>query len=251
MSVAKNPAEIMDVLRKLQALDDEIRDIAVGRDALVENMERLKRVLHHLDRELEDKRGKLTEAETWHRNKTSELETEREKLNKGKSKLSGVTRSKEYIAVNRELDIARKNIAQKEEEVANLIKAIDEFREAIAKEGAKVGDLRAQAEHTEHDNAERLGVLQARIAEVDVRRKVVTAQLDDSIVKRYDRIKDKREGVAVVAVKDGGCSGCHMQLQPRFVESILRATALQACPHCSRYLYALTASNPDGSVVSL
>ncbi len=250
MSVT-TPAEIMDVLRKMQALDDEIRDIRVGRDALVGNMERLKKVLNHLDRELDDKRGKLAEAETWYRNKTNELEAEREKLNKGKSKLSGVTRSKEYIAVNKELDIARKNIAQKEEEVANLMKAIEEFREAIAKEEAKVGDLRAQAEHTERDNAERLAVMEARIAEVDVRRAKVTAPIDQAIVTRYARIAKAREGIAVVAVKDGGCSGCNMQLQPRFVENILRASSLSACPHCSRYLYPSTMVDADGGIVAL
>lgn len=250
MSVT-TPAEIMDTLRKMQALDDEIRDIRVGRDALVGNMERLKKVLNHLDRELDDKRGKLAEAETWYRNKTNELEAEREKLNKGKSKLSGVTRSKEYIAVNKELDIARKNIAQKEEEVANLMKAIEEFREAIAKEGAKVGDLRAQAEHTERDNAERLAVMEARIAEVDVRRAKVTAVIDQAIVTRYARIAKARDGIAVVAVKDGGCSGCNMQLQPRFVENILRASSLSACPHCSRYLYPSTMVDSDGGIVAL
>lgn len=250
MSVT-TPAEIMDVLRKMQALDDEIRDIRVGRDALAGNMERLKKVLNHLDRELDDKRGKLAEAETWYRNKTNELEAEREKLNKGKSKLSGVTRSKEYIAVNKELDIARKNIAQKEEEVANLMKAIDEFREAIAKEEAKVGDLRAQAEHTERDNAERLAVMEARIAEVDVRRVKAIGNLDKTIVARYGRIAKARDGIAVVAVKDGGCSGCNMQLQPRFVESILRASSLSACPHCSRYLYPSTMVDADGGIVAL
>ncbi len=250
MSVT-TPAEIMDVLRKMQALDDEIRDIRVGRDALVGNMERLKKVLNHLDRELDDKRGKLAEAETWYRNKTNELQAERDKLDKGKSKLSGVTRSKEYIAVNKELDIARKNIAQKEEEVANLMKAIDEFREAIAKEEAKVGDLRAQAEHTERDNAERLAVMEARIAEVDVRRAKVTAPIDQAIVTRYARISKARDGIAVVAVKDGGCSGCNMQLQPRFVENILRASSLSACPHCSRYLYPSTMIDADGGIVAL
>lgn len=248
---ASTPAEIMDVLRKLQAIDDEIRDIRTSRDALVGNMERLRKVLHHLDRELEDKRGKLTEAETWYRNKSSELESEREKLNKGKSKLSGVTRSKEYIAVNKELDIARKNIAQKEEEVANLMKAIDEFRDAIASEGAKVEDLRAQAAHTERDNTERLAAMDNRIAEVDVRRGRVTAALDRSIVSRYDKIAKARDGIACVAVRDGGCSGCNMQLQPRFVENVLRASSLSCCPHCSRYLYPLTALDVDGSIAVL
>ena len=48
-AMVQKPTEIMDVLRKLQALDDEIRDIRDGRNALVANMERLHTVLSHLD----------------------------------------------------------------------------------------------------------------------------------------------------------------------------------------------------------
>jgi len=249
-AMVQKPTEIMDVLRKLQALDDEIRDIRDGRNALVANMERLHTVLSHLDRELAEKRGKLAEAESWNRKKSSELDEERDKLSKAKGKLTGVTRSKEYVAVNKELENVRKTISQREDEVQSLVKAIGEFREAIAREDQKVQDLRSQAQAEEHANKERLAGMEKKIADVDSRRQVITAKLDRSIVSRYAKIAQARDGIAVVPVVDNGCKGCHIQLQPRFIESIMRGSSIVTCPSCSRYLYAETSHDASGAVVT-
>jgi predicted nucleic acid-binding Zn-ribbon protein len=249
--MAQSPTEILDVLRKLQALDDEIRDIRTLRETRMERLERLRKVLDHMNRELDDKRGKLTEAEKWQTTKAAELEAERDKLNKAKGKLSGVTRSREYVAVNKELDTIRKNIATREDEVANLIKAVGEFREAIDGQEAKFGDLRKEAQLEERANVEQLTAMDAKIAEVDQRRAAISSGLDKAVVDRYHKIGKARDGRAVVPVKDGSCGGCHMLLQPRFVEMVLRGSSIVMCPHCSRYLYADKVIDPNGQVAAL
>jgi len=234
---ATSPVEIIAVLRKMQALDDEIRDIKARKAERLDQLERLRKVIAHMQREIEDKRGKLTEAEQWHRTKSGELEAEKERLLKAKGKLSGVTRSREYVAVNKELEVIRKNISTKEDEIENLVTAIDDFRAAIAKEEAKFRDWQAEADEAERDNQASLDAMQVKISDVDVRRKVMTAQIERAVVSRYERISQARDGRAVVAMKEGTCSGCNMALQPRFAEMVLRATSLVQCPHCSRYLY--------------
>lgn len=244
-----NPHETLDVLRRLQALDDEVRDIVERRDAIVQTLTQLGKVLDQFDRGLAEKRDKLAEAATWHRQKTEELESAREKLSKGKSKLAGVTRSKEYVAVNKELENARKEITQKEDEVAKLQVAIEEFRAVIAKDEVKVRDLRAEAQQTELASKESLGVMEKKIAEVDERRSIVTAKVDRGIVARFTKIARARGGRAVVAVSGGCCQGCHMYLQPAIVEHLMRGSSLVVCPHCQRYLYGETSHDADGNAV--
>ena len=236
-AIATSPQEIINVLRKLQALDDETREIRNRRAERMEHLERLRKVIAHMQREIDDKRGKLTEAETWHKTKSAELDADKDRLSKSKSKLSGVTRSREYVAVNKELDIIRKNIATKEDEVAQLVVAIDEFRAAIAKEEEKFRDWRAEADEAERDNQASLDSMDVKIAEVDGRRKAIAAQVERSIVSRYHKIAEARQGRGVVEMTNDICTGCNMALQPRFAEMVLRATSLVQCPHCSRYLY--------------
>ncbi len=249
MATLTEAQKIIDVLRRLQAIDDEIRDVREGRDAMTGNLERLHRVLEMRDGQLEEMRGKLTEAESWFTKKSAELEVEKEKLVKAKGKLSGVTRSKEYVAVNREMDNIRKNLANREDEVSRLTVAIDEFRATIQREDEKVAHMRKVADDEAQGNEAALGEMNATINAAEDRRGEIATELSGGIVRRYAKIFKARDGVAVTGLADGVCSGCNMVLQPRFVEQILRGSSIIQCPHCSRYLFDGSGHDHDGNAI--
>lgn len=244
-----NPRQIIDVLRKLQAIDDEIRDVRETRNGMVSNLEKLETVLEMREGQLGEMREKLSEAESWHRKKSAELEDEREKLNRAKAKLNTVTRSKEYVAVNRELDNVRKNIQNREDEVEKLTLAIEDFRSTIEREDEKVKDLRAAAEAEAANNRGALDEMDGKIGEVEKRRNEIAAGVERNILRRYKKVFDARDGVGVVAVVDDSCGGCNMVVQPRFIEAILRGSSLVQCPFCSRFLYMDTVMDEDGNPV--
>lgn len=246
MSNVTDPSEIIDVLRKLQSIDDKIRSVREGRDGLLENFEKLNKVLEHRDSQLDVMRGKLAEAETWHTKKSNELEVEREKLAVAKNKLRGVTRSREYVAVNRELHNIRKSLGHREDEVSRLTTAIEEFRATIDLENGKVKEMRGQADDEAANNSSSLTEMNGRIDGAEERREAVSKQLDAGIVRRYNRISKARDGVSVTRVVDGVCSGCNMVLQPRFVEQIMRGSSLVQCSHCSRYLFIEIVHDENG-----
>ena len=249
MAVVTEPKEILDVLRKLQSIDDEIRDVREGRDAMVSNLTKLNSVLEERESQLTEMREKLGEAETWYTKKTNDLELEREKLQKAKVKLNGVSRSREYVAVNRELDNIRKNIGHREDEVERLNLAIDEFRSTIEVEDEKVRDLRAAAEAEEINNRDALSTMEGRISEVNVRRTAITDQIDRRLVRRYEKIFKARDSIAVVALVDGACGGCQMNAPPRLIEAILRGSSLIQCPYCNRFLFQESSHDEDGAPV--
>jgi len=251
MAVATGPREILDVLRKLQAIDDEIRDVRESRDAMVGNLSRLNSVLTQRAEQLVEMRAKLGEAESWFTKKSTDLELEREKLQKAKTKMSSVSRSREYVAVNRELDNIRKNIGHREDEVERLNTAIEEFRTTIDSEEEKVRDLRAMAETEEANSRDSLGEMDTKISEVNVRRETITIQIDKKLVRRYEKIFKARESSAVVAMVSDACGGCQMVAPPRLIVQILRGSSLVQCPYCNRYMYQDTAHNEDGEVVTV
>lgn len=245
-----NPQQIIDVLRRLQTIDDEIRDVRSKRNGMVSNLEKLESVLETREGQLTEMRGKLTEAESWHRKKTAELEDEREKLNRAKIKLTTVTRSKEYVAVNRELDNIRRNIQNREDEVEKLTIAIEEFRSTIEREDEKVRDLRAMATNESATNQDSLAEMDGRIAAVESRRNEIATGVDRAIMRRYRKVFDARDGTAVVKIVDeNACGGCQMVVQPRFVEAILRGTSLVQCPFCSRFLFVESTADENGQPV--
>lgn len=248
MAVVTEPTQILDVLRKLQAIDDDIRDVRESRDAMVSNLDKLNTVLEQRESQLNEMREKLGEAETWHVKKSNDLELERDKLQKAKGKLNTVSRSREYVAVNRELDNIRKSIGYREDEVERLTQAIDEFRSTIEVEDEKVKDLRAAAETEALNNRDALSDMEGRIDSVRDRRQAIVDQLDRRVVKRYEKIFKARESVAVVALLDDACGGCQMNAPPRLIEAIMRGSSLVQCPYCNRFLFQDSSHEPDGEV---
>ena len=59
----------------------------------------------------------------------------------------------------------------------------------------------------------------------------------EELLKRYNKIKDFRDGVAVVPVKDGSCQGCFMSLMPQLFQEVRQNTEIYYCPHCNRIIY--------------
>lgn len=251
MTVVTDPREVLDVLRKLQAIDDEIRDVRESRDGMVGNLTRLNTVLSQRSEQLAEMRNKLGEAETWFTKKSTDLELEREKLQKAKTKMSAVSRSREYVAVNRELDNIRKNIGHREDEVERLKTAIEEFRSTIDAEEQKVEDLRAMAEAEEANSRDALAEMDGKIEEVNVRREKIATQIDRKLVRRYEKIFKARDGKAVVAMIGDACGGCQMNAPPRLIVQILRGSSLVQCPYCNRYMYRDSAHNEDGEAVAV
>ena len=63
------------------------------------------------------------------------------------------------------------------------------------------------------------------------------ANINAEIFKRYQRIREKKDGVAVVPVADGFCGGCSIALPPQLINDVLKGEDLVACRNCLRILY--------------
>jgi predicted nucleic acid-binding Zn-ribbon protein len=53
------------------------------------------------------------------------------------------------------------------------------------------------------------------------------------------KVARQRKGLALVAVRDELCGGCHVRVMPKLIQEVRRATGLIACDSCKRFLYVL------------
>ena len=224
-------------LIELQEIDDEIRGFALSRDELAGNLERLRNILAQMGGALADKREKLAEAQRFHDEKRIDLQADSERMMTAKSKLAGVTRTKEYAAMQRELDNLRKQFSDDEAELKRLAEAIAEYKTAIASEEAKLEELSSEVAREEASSAGRLAELNKTIDTIAARKKTIVAALPHALVSRYNRLLDRRDGKAVVLAAGGHCSGCRMMIPPQRFISIQRGETLHSCSSCQRFLY--------------
>lgn len=229
--------EATTALVDLQTIDDEILEHKQQRDELAGNLERLQAILDRMGASLDDKRERLVEARRFHEDKRLELEADSDRMVTAKKKLAAVTRTKEYAAMQREVDNLRKKYTEDEAELKRLADAINEYTAAIEVEEARHAELSDEAARERDANADRIGRLDATIAEISKRKTGIISKLPKGLVGRYNRLLERREGKAVVAAVAGRCQGCRMMLPPQLYIMVQRGEKLETCPSCQRFVY--------------
>lgn len=76
-----------------------------------------------------------------------------------------------------------------------------------------------------------------QIAALEARRAEVAAGIEEDLLRRYDRLRASKGGLAVVAVRGGICDGCHVAIPQRVVSRLQKdPDYLAACDGCGRLL---------------
>ena len=65
----------------------------------------------------------------------------------------------------------------------------------------------------------------------------VASMLDPSLVRRFEMIFERRDGLAVVAARNYSCTGCHMNIAPQLFNLLQREDRIHTCPNCNRVVY--------------
>jgi predicted nucleic acid-binding Zn-ribbon protein len=69
-------------------------------------------------------------------------------------------------------------------------------------------------------------------------RAVIIAALDQRVLRMFEVVAQRRNGVAVAEARDGVCTICHVRLRPQVFNNVLRSTEIVQCDSCQRILYA-------------
>lgn len=229
--------EILKGLHALQKVDLEILELQRAGDAHPKRLAELDQQLSSARAAVEVERGRSSDNERARRDKEAEIQAEKEKVKKWESRLADMRTTREYAALAREIDIAKKAILNQEEELKALVDQSAELRRALSD---KEAELRRREDGTAAERTEltsKIGSLTSQVKELSEKRAEVAKNADPGLVGRYDAIRKKR-GSGVVPVVNGICKGCNMRLPPQ-LQNILRSGAtIEACPSCQRLIYA-------------
>lgn len=151
---------------------------------------------------------------------------------------------KEYEALDKEIRDAsekeqqlRKDIQKEEKDLEDLLLVIEKQERQIAldEDELKEESARIQAEGDSK---------KSRYEELLTEEKSVSPGLDEEILFKFERIIRNKEGLGIVPIVNGCCSGCHIILPMQFVNEVRTEEKIQFCPYCSRILYFQSAMDP-------
>jgi predicted nucleic acid-binding Zn-ribbon protein len=236
--------EKLKALEELQQIDLEVNDVRAELEGIAPRRAEVEVKVKEARRSYDDEQGRLDGNERERRQLETLLGMERDKVKKWEGRLGEIRTPREYAALSREIDIARKsNDTQSEQlraltaQAAEIQKALEERAEWLAEqEEATQGELegldgrRAQVEK--------------RLQDLESRRVEAARAVEPSLLARYENIKRRRAGVALAPVVGMTCKGCHRNVPPQLAITLQRADSIETCPNCHRIIYAAEALNP-------
>ncbi len=159
-----------------------------------------------------------------------------------KQKLS-VRNNREYLALEKEIEMQQLEIAEAEKEIAKLTEELEGSEE--------VEGIQAQMEKVQEEIEDKSKLLEARkkeldeilaetgreLEELEALREKYWEAMDERLRRAYLRIRNNfMNRMAVVTIERDACGGCHSQVPPQRQLDIARRQKIIVCENCGRIL---------------
>lgn len=228
--------DVLTLLARLQSVADEIDRIDGRRKTAAEARDRIESDLLGAQESLEKCRERLHNLDIERRKRELSLKSERDRMQRVKSRLGDVKTSREYQAVLGEISAAKQMVTEQEEALVKDQDALDgvsrEIQELETRVESIKGSLEIAAAELESVMSETENVMAERKAEeADVLKAIPV-----NIVDRYRLIRTRRGGLAVVEARNEACTACFMRIPPQTYIEVIRHTKVIQCPNCHRIL---------------
>ena len=222
--------ELQTVDTKLQDLNELLGDLPKKVDKLRQEEESLINAVDKGNNRLKDIELALNKAE----HHMAEI---KQKIDKLKDQLFLVTSNKQYDALTQEIEYLKEAMNEAEledleleEEKESLQNDLQEKEENLESLSEDLRTRRGRLEDLMAESADKKSELEKKLEEKSI-------HIDSSVLGRYVRIRDARDGLAVVTIDRNSCSGCGFVVPPQTVSVIRKKTLLYNCDVCSRFLY--------------
>jgi predicted nucleic acid-binding Zn-ribbon protein len=231
------PLHTLKALVSLQEVDLRIRELEKDREQIPSRLEEIDALLGGKDSEIAEERNQLDEAEMSRRLLEGDLKAEKEKIKKWEARLTEIRSNRDYQALSREIEAARKANLGIEDEILKKMQEIEDLKTSISQKEQDLAGL-GEGLSTERDELEeKLRSINDKISGEEQLRGEAKQAVEDRWLRQYETIRKRRDGLAVVAVLDEHCQGCFMGIPPQLYNIVLKGERIETCPYCHRIVY--------------
>lgn len=228
---------LQDILYAKFKLEKEINEIPKALVTKTEVLNRAKKGFIERNEQGEQAKAKLRRLVL----ELGDATKAREELEK---QMDLIKTQKEYEALDKEIrdasekeQVLRRDIQKEEEDLEDLVAALEKLERQIALDEEELKD---ESDKIQAEGASK----KSRHAELLQEEHKITPGMDEDILFKFERIIRNKEGLGIVPVVNGCCSGCHVILPMQFVNEVRNQDKIRFCPYCSRILYFQSGMDP-------
>jgi predicted nucleic acid-binding Zn-ribbon protein len=236
--------EKLKALEELQQVDIELAQVRAEAEAVPRRRAQIEVGVEEVRKLWEAEQDRLAGVERERRSQEQTITSERDKVKKWEGRLAEIRTPREYAALSREIDIARKT----NESVGEQTKLLTAQGEEISRSIEALQDRLDEKESGAQEELEKLVTREAefgkRVVALEGRRADLATRVEPALLSRYENIRKRRGGIAVTQVVGGTCRGCNRQIPPQMAIILVRANSIENCPACNRIIYVPEAVSP-------
>lgn len=201
---------------RIQKLEDEVRVMESQFKADEDQIEAFRKDRRVLEREIQELDGKIEKSST---------------------KLTQVKSNKEYTAALKEIDDLKTIKFQTEEKAIQIMETAEELEKKCKGQKETLKTLKDKCEKDMEEIKKDLLDLERNLEALEKERNQLCSDFDQSLLKKYLFLRERKGGLAISSVVTGVCQTCHMGIPPQKFNELIRGSDLMTCPHCNRIIY--------------
>ena len=232
--------EKLKALAELQKVDLEVASLRKAADVHPRQLAELERDLGAARSAIEAERTRVADIERQKSTLEQNITDEKDKVKKWEARLAEQRSTREYSALAREIDIAKKANQTMAEELVEITKTLGAAREAVKAKEAEFSARQTQLSSRMTELKGKLSQAEGQVKTLEGKRSTVAGGVDATLLRRYEAIR-KKKLPAMVGVVAGTCQGCNMNVPPQLYNNLRVSLGTDVCPSCNRIIYAVEA----------
>ena len=229
--------DMLDRLVTLQETDEKIVAFQKEEEQIPREIQEKEKTVGILEEEHNQIRTTLDEIEKQISDLNLELSEVKEHQRRSQARALAVKTQREYQAVQRESDVARKRRGELEAQIKEFIEEKGVIEESYLEVGSKMGDEAKTLKKERNEADSRLKKLQSERQGLEKTRAVAADLIDPVLLGKYQKVFERYRGKGVVRVAGGVCNGCFMTIPPQLYNQVLAQGGIHQCPNCGRIIY--------------
>jgi uncharacterized protein len=229
--------EELQALYQLQNIDSLVDEIRVLRGELPVEVQELEETIDALKLRIAKQQEEIESLEKMISEKKNSAKDSQTLIKKYESQQNKVRNNREFESLTKELEFQKLEIQLSDKRVKEYKSSIIAKQEMMTQSEELLADKNKDLK-AKKDELEKI-VSETEKEEKDLLKKSVEAKshIDQTLLNAYDRIRPNfKNGLAVVTIERGSCSGCFVKIPPQRQTEITAHKKLVVCEHCGRII---------------
>lgn len=232
--------QLMEELRalyQLQRIDSLIDDIRTLRGELPLEVKELEDSIENLKTRLGKQTEEIDNLEKMISEKKNTAKDAQSLIKKYESQQNKVRNNREFESLAKEIDFQKLEIQLSEKRVKEFKSAIVAKQELLKQSEEMVKEKQKDLKAKKDELDDIVSVTEKEEKSLMKKSEVAVEHIDESLLSAYHRLRPNfKNGLAVVSVERGSCSGCFIKIPPQRQSEISAHKKLVVCEHCGRIL---------------